>query len=173
VTVKMVMQSRKQFLQPMTLDASANREHDRVRDRIAGEDPGSVKAVLGFHCSLLPASAAIQFLHLWNEPGSFSIVAAIRLNRLSIAVSITATGVLLQRQIVSEYVLYVKRGQLESCGNTAFRETEITSLEVVIGLIALPRPLKHYFSVASVFETVPVAIWTKNLALPLCFAIFV
>jgi hypothetical protein len=38
----MVMQSRKQFLQPMTLDASANREHDRLRDQIAGEDPGSL-----------------------------------------------------------------------------------------------------------------------------------
>ena len=48
---------------------------------------------LGFHCSLLPTSAAIHFLHLWNESQSFSIIAAIRLSRLSTVMSIGSVGI--------------------------------------------------------------------------------
>jgi hypothetical protein len=48
----------------------------------------------GFHCSLLPTSAAIHFfLHLWTAFRSFSIMAAIRLDRLSVVVSIGSVGV--------------------------------------------------------------------------------
>jgi hypothetical protein len=46
----------------------------------------------GFHCSLLPTSAAIRFLYLWTESRSFSIMAGIRLNRLSIVMSIGSIG---------------------------------------------------------------------------------
>jgi hypothetical protein len=65
----------------------ANRQNDRVRDQIAGENPGALT-------SLLPTSAAIRVLHLWNESGNFSIIAAIQLNRLFIGASIGSVGIL-------------------------------------------------------------------------------
>src|SRR5258708_5515205 len=80
---------------------------------------------LGFHCSLLPASAAIHFLHLWTESRSFSIMAAIRLNRLSIVVSIGSVGVPYKRHTVSESVLYVKRELKGKDGDAWHRERAI------------------------------------------------
>jgi hypothetical protein len=57
---------------------------------------------LGFHCSLLPTSAAIHFLHLWTESRSFAIMAAITLNRFSIVVSIGSVDIPLKD------ILYLK-----------------------------------------------------------------
>jgi hypothetical protein len=60
---------------------------------------------LGFHCSLLPTSTASHFLYLWNESQSFSIIAAIRLSRLSTVMLIGSVGPYKDRLYLQAYCM--------------------------------------------------------------------